>query len=272
MKRVELQRVPHNIKIGQRCEVMPPTVTEDCELWDNGQRIGFYLHDLKPYNEKLTELMKIADTEFRSDRVPKSLLERSDVFQAVYQDGKSRKEAKATQTIQYSTIIGSIPPKPHMRRPYPSRSAVHRIDKAKTFLKAMLLAAKEAADLINQIMPEQYARQKTQMSRVPEKWRFGDFFTSSISNFNIAAPYHQDNANLPESVNVIITKRKNSSGGSLAVPDYGAVFEQPDNSMLVYPAWRNMHGVTPIVPTHDNGYRNSLVFYALRAFQEKTNG
>jgi len=37
-------------------------------------------------------------------------------------------------------------------------------------------------------------------------------------------------------------------------------------SMLVYPAWRNLHGVTPITPTHDGGYRNSLIFYPLKAF------
>jgi len=36
--------------------------------------------------------------------------------------------------------------------------------------------------------------------------------------------------------------------------------------MLVYPAWRNVHGVTPITATHDGGYRNSLVFYPLKAF------
>lgn len=268
MKRVDLQKREHGIKVGNRCDLLPPNVNEDCELWENDQRVGFYIHDLKPYSARLTELMKIADLEFRSKNVPKQLLERSDVFQAVYRDGLSRKAAKATQTVQYSTIIGSIPPKPHMRRPYPSRSSVHQVNSAKTFIKAMLMAAKEAAELIKQVMPEQYERQNKQMARVPEEWRFGDFFTSSISNYNIAAPFHQDNANLPESVNVIITKRKNSVGGCLAVPDYDAVFEQPDNSMLVYPAWRNMHGVTPIVPTHEGGYRNSLVFYALKAFQE----
>lgn len=269
MKIVNLEKQTHATRIGSRCEFIEPNMTEDCYLVDQGQRVGFYIHDLSRYSEKLSQLMVIADHEFRSKNVPKQLLERSDVFKAVYTDGLTRKQAKATQTIQYSTIIGSIPPKPHMRRPYPSRSSVHAVPSAKQFIKAMLMAAEESASLIERLMPEQYERQMNEMRSVPEKWRFGRLFTSSISNFNIAAPYHQDNANLPNSVNVIITKRINSRGGSLAVPDYGAVFEQPDNSMLVYPAWRNMHGVTPIVPTHDGGYRNSLIFYALRAFQEK---
>lgn len=269
MKKIQIQKHYHEMKVGNRCEYIEPNISEDCELWENDDRIGFYIHSLKQYSQKLSELMKIADMEFRSKNVPKQLLERSDVFQAVYRDGLTRKAAKATQTVQYSTIIGSIPPKPHMRRPYSSRSSVHQVDTAKTFIKAMLLAAQEASSLIKEVMPEQYDRQMQQMKSVPEQWRFGEFFTSSISNFNIAAPYHQDNANLPMSVNVIITKRKNSVGGSLSVPDYKAVFEQPDDSMLVYPAWRNLHGVTPIIPTHDGGYRNSLVFYALKAFQEK---
>jgi hypothetical protein len=37
--------------------------------------------------------------------------------------------------------------------------------------------------------------------------------------------------------------------------------------MLVYPAWRNVHGVTPIIPLKEGGYRNSLVFYPLKAFK-----
>jgi hypothetical protein len=32
-------------------------------------------------------------------------------------------------------------------------------------------------------------------------------------------------------------------------------------------AWKNVHGVTPIVPTSKDGYRNSLVFYPLKAFK-----
>jgi len=69
-------------------------------------------------------------------------------------------------------------------------------------------------------------------------------------------------------LNVIITKRKNSTGGNLYIPDYETTLNSADNSMLVYPAWRNMHGVTPIIPTHKGGYRNSLVWYALDSFSK----
>ena len=104
-------------------------------------------------------------------------------------------------------------------------------------------------------------------NNIPKKWRFCDLFTSSISNFNIPAPFHRDAGNLEGCVNVIIAKKKNATGGNTTVPDYAATMDSSDNSMLVYPAWRNVHGVTPIFPTHEGGYRNSLVFYPLKAFK-----
>lgn len=268
LKNKFLEKTEKEVRVGDRCEQITPNIFEDCILQDGDDVIGFYINDLSKYSPKMVNLLNIANTEFRSENVPKSLLERSDVFQAVYRDGKTRKEAKKTQTIQYSTIIGSIPPKPHMRRPYASRSSVHAVASAQSFIKCMLMLAKESEHLIQQILPSQYETQKTALTSVDKKWKFGELFTSSISNFNISAPYHQDNGNVRNTTNVILTKRKNSIGGCLHVPDYDATFEQADNSMLVYPAWRNVHAVTPISISHDNGYRNSFIFYALKAFLE----
>ena len=88
----------------------------------------------------------------------------------------------------------------------------------------------------------------------------------TFSNYNISAPFHRDTGNIVGAVNVIICKKFNSKGGDLHIPDYGATIGQQDNSILVYPAWRNVHGVTPIIPTFKDGYRNSLIFYPLKAF------
>ena len=121
--------------------------------------------------------------------------------------------------------------------------------------------------LVNRYIPTVYSQHMEALEQsCTLKWRFADYFTSTISNCNISAPVHRDNANIKGAVNVIIVKRRNSRGGGLHVPDYGATFEQPDNSLLVYPAWRNKHGVTPIIPTHRGGYRNSHIWYALKAF------
>jgi hypothetical protein len=266
MKRVDLIKVEHETRIGDRCPYTEPNITEDCIFYENGEPIGFYIKEISKYSEKAQKLADLANVEFLSKRVPKTLLERSDVFQAVYKGGKTRKEAKASQTVQMSTILGSIPPKPHMKRPYPSKSSVHSVKTAETFVKAMLLLAKESEAIMKEILPDLYEKQKKLFEDVDPKYRFAELFTSSISNYNISAPFHRDAGNIVGAVNVIITKRLNAKGGNLHVPDYGATMDSANNSMLVYPAWKNVHGVTPIIPTHEGGYRNSLVFYPLKAF------
>jgi len=264
MERVQLNKIDKQVKIGEPTPYYEPNIKESCLLYDGDELVGFYIKDINEYNPKLTQLVTLANKEFRSPNVPKSEMSRGP------QGNKKDKIERAKQGVklvtQYSTILGSVPPKPHMRRPYPTISSVHNEKKAKPFIKAMLLAAVESEKLIQQIAPTLYNQQTEALSGVDPKWRFGNLFTSSISNFNISAAYHRDTGNIVNACNVIITKRENSTGGSLHVPDYDATFEQADNSMLVYPAWRNIHGVTPIIPIKEGGYRNSLIFYPLKAF------
>mgnify|MGYP006143570853 CR=1 FL=1 len=265
MKHVELAQLEHNIKIGDKCSHIEPNILEDTLFLVDGKAIGFYIRDIAKYSKKAAQLADIADAELKSERVPKQEMSRGPQGNKA---AKLKRELEGKNLVtQYSAILGSIPPKPHMRRPYPTRSSVHGVKSANTFVKAMLMLAKESEQIVKQITPELYEQQKELISEnVAKEWRFGDLFTSSISNFNIAADFHRDNGNLKGCSNVIITKRSNSTGGCTTVPDYGATVDSRDNSMLYYPAWRNVHGVTPIVPTHSGGYRNTLVFYPLANF------
>lgn len=245
MKAIELKEVKHEVKVGDVCGDIEPNVSEDCLFMSDGKIIGFFL---KKMPEKASKLANLANHELRSKNVPKTAM------------------VRASGVEQYSCIIGGVPAKPHMRRPFNSVSSVHQHDSAGKFVKAMNMLAKESEQIIKQMMPEQYDTQMDIFSNVDDKYKVGNMFSSSISNYNISAPFHRDTANIKNTVNVIITKRKNSTGGNLCIPDYDAVIDQCDGSMLVYPAWRNVHGVTPINPTFEDGYRNSLVFYPLRAF------
>lgn len=264
MKQVQLKKQNHEVKIGDVCDYIEPNIKEDCILMEGDEVVGFYISNIDDYSSRLSKLLSVANKEFRSDNVPKSMMTRSAAVMEGYE--KNGKRGNENLVEQYSTILGSVAPRPMMRRPYPTISSVHTEKKARTFIKAMLAAAKECELLIKKITPSIYERQKEIFEDVKPEWRFGNMFTSSISNFNIAAAFHRDTGNIVGSVNVILTKRNNSKGGSLNVPDYDATFEQADNSMLVYPAWRNVHGVTPIIPTAEGGYRNSLIFYPLKAF------
>ena len=268
MKRIDLIKVKHETKIGSKCINIEPNILEDSIFYEDGVPIGFFIKEI---SGKLKQYIEIANKEFKSNNVPKTNLDRSDIVKKNKETGISRGKLlkMGLGTRQLSCIIGSIPPKPHMRRPYPTISSVHNVPTAKTFIKAMLLACKEAEQLIKEIIPEQYEFQKQAIiENVPKEYRFGELFTSSISNYNIPAPFHRDTGNIKGCVNVIITKRRNATGGNLNVPDYDATINQSDNSMLVYPAWKNIHGVTPINETSENGYRNSLIFYPLAAFKK----
>ena len=269
MKTLKLEQVEHNKKIGKDCPYYEPNVKEDCLLELDGEIVGFYIRDVKEYSEKLNLLLAVAAKEFRGDNVPKTIMDRMSTIANEKDKTKvhNRAASRAKGCSQYSTILGSIAPNPVMRRPYPNISSVHRDKKAQTFIKALWGACLEAEQIVKQLTPNLYERQQEIFKDIKDEWKFGTMYTSSISNFNIAAPFHRDTGNLIDTVNIILTKRNNANGGCLNVPDYNVTFEQADNSMLVYPAWKNVHGVTPIKPIADDGYRNSLIFYPLKAFK-----
>jgi hypothetical protein len=259
MKRVDLLKKEHDVKVGKQCDYSEPNVLEDCIFYEEGRPVGFFIKNI---SGKLLQYVEIANKEFQSENVPKSEMKRSTGVNTKHYGNNSNVE-------QMSCIIGSIPPKPLMRRPYPSRSSVHDEPKAKTFIKAMLLACLEAEKIVKKILPKQYEFQKKCIEEnVPKEFRFGNLFTSSISNYNISAPYHIDKGNLIGCINVIITKKHKAKGGDLNVPDYGVTMDSSNNSLLVYPAWKNIHGVTPIETFDETGYRNSLIFYPLKAFKK----
>ena len=144
---LELTQVEHNVKVGDTCPEIKPNVTEDTIFTVGGKAIGFYLRDISKHNVRAGQLADIADKELRSKSVPKSVMKRSSGFI----DGDKDKQVE-----QYSTILGSIPPKPHMRRPYATRSSVHNVASAKTFVEAMLMLAKECEGIIKTLTPELY--------------------------------------------------------------------------------------------------------------------
>lgn len=253
MKTIELKKINHNYTVGSEVPDIEPNIFEDSLFLEEGKVIGFFI---KKIPDGISNFVNIANKELRSDRVPKSVMKRSSGL------------VGENEVLQYSTIIGAVPPKPNMRRDYPTMSSVHNHKSASIFIKAMLKACYEAEEIIKSVDVELFNRQIDIIKNTPEKWRFGRLFTSSISNYNISANCHIDRANLKNTVNVIITKRNSSSGGNLFVPDYGACINQEDNSMLVYPAWKSLHGVTPIIQRNKDGYRNSLVFYPLKAFEK----
>jgi len=263
MKRVDLTQVVHKVQIRDKCPYIEPNIINDSIFYADDVPIGFYISEMP---KDLCNLAQIANHEFLSNRVPKQ--GRGGSHHSVMKDGVlTNKRTKQSTQHKSTSIIGMVPPQERFGRNYCKASNLHDVKSAENYIKAMAMLIKGAEKIVKEILPNQYALQQELMKDCPKKLRVSDLFTSSISNLNVSAPYHRDKANLEGTVNVIITKRLNSKGGCLNVPDYNATIEQADNSLLVYPAWRNIHGVTPILPTFEGGYRNSLVFYPLKAFK-----
>lgn len=262
MKTFELIRVSHDFKKGASPKSISPNINESTVFTLDGKVAGFYLKDL---GERARKILRVANAEFLSDNVPKQVMNRA-TPKGEDESGKF----VYSYIKQKCTILGALPPKPHMRRDYRAHAQVHGVKSAQQFIKAMLMLSNQSSRFIGELMPDQLEAQRSTIEKsVDEKNRFGDLFTSSISNFNISAPYHTDKANLLGTVNAIYTMRKNASGGCLHVPDYNICIEQASESLLVYPAFANMHGVTPIKRSHKDGYRNTFIFYALKKLKEK---
>ena len=80
MKRIDLIKEQHEVKIGDVCGTIEPNITEDSLFYDNGEVIGFYIKDMNKYSERLTKLSDVANKEFRSKNVPKSVMTRSSIM------------------------------------------------------------------------------------------------------------------------------------------------------------------------------------------------
>jgi hypothetical protein len=77
MKTVELVKQNHSVKVGDKCEYYEPNINYDCILKEGEEIVGFYIHNISDYSNKLSMLLSVANNEFRSKNVPKSLMTRA---------------------------------------------------------------------------------------------------------------------------------------------------------------------------------------------------
>ena len=135
MKRLDLIQTKHNIKVGKVCEYTEPNVIEDSLFYVEDKLVGFYIRNINKYSERLTRFLSIADAEFKSKNVPKSTMKRA-----------SGLHDSDSEVLQYSTILGSVAPRHHMRRPYATISSVHQNKTARPFIKSMMSTKTEAIE------------------------------------------------------------------------------------------------------------------------------
>lgn len=125
--------------------------------------------------------------------------------------------------------------------------------------------ARLCADQYAAFHPDGAATDRQTMAQVGRDWRLGGdgLWTSGIVNESTALPYHRDNANF-RTWSAMPVLRRGTRGGFLHLPEYGVVLPCRDGWVVHFCGRELVHGVTPMHLTQPDGYRYSVVFYAIR--------
>lgn len=107
------------------------------------------------------------------------------------------------------------------------------------------------------------------MAAVDASWKFDEssLWTSGVINRSSRLPYHRDRFNFP-TWSAMPVLRRHIEGGYLHVPEYGAVFACRDGWGVFFGGYRLVHGVTPMRTLRPDGYRISIVYYALAGMKD----
>jgi len=105
-------------------------------------------------------------------------------------------------------------------------------------------------------------------SDVKDEWRLGETnWTSGVVNRSSSLPYHRDGFNFAVWTAMPVLRR-HMRGGYLHIPEYNAVVASRDGWAVFFPGYELVHGVTPMTPTREGGYRYSVVYYALKGMKD----
>lgn len=129
--------------------------------------------------------------------------------------------------------------------------------------------ASHLAAYMKTLFADIYEHDTQVMDQVEEEWKIGerDLWTSGVINQSAALPFHRDNFNFNVWSAMPVVRRK-MSGGYLTIPEYGQTVACRDGWVLFFPGYKWVHGVTPMHPKADDGYRFSIVYYALKGMKD----
>jgi hypothetical protein len=107
------------------------------------------------------------------------------------------------------------------------------------------------------------------LEQVKPDWRLSDdsLWTSGVINKESALPYHRDGNNF-DAWSVMPVIRRGVRGGHLHIPEYDIVIPCRDGYTVAFFGRRLVHGVTPMRKVARDGYRISVVYYALQGLKD----
>jgi len=174
-----------------------------------------------------------------------------------------------TGGLKTTSRVFGYQPRMVLRRDFCSATSLQ--SKEPDVAQAVEKIAHAVKAVYQETFPDIYAahQEMSEQKIRPELLIKGTPFTSGIINKNNPLKYHFDAGNFKGVCSCMVAFKKDVAGGYLACPEYHMGFEIADKSLLIFDGQSILHGVTPIIPTHDGGYRNSLIFYPLNAFKIK---
>ncbi|MEM4701489.1 MAG: hypothetical protein QXZ51_05040, partial [Candidatus Bathyarchaeia archaeon] len=245
---------------------------------DSGEKIGLYCHD-RLAGEFINQLYDLVLNDKRLRKFI-TVLHRLDAIMSRSQVGHGGNRGANGGVEQLSYMTGWAGANHFKRQPLPRLTSATVDDSYGLVSGVIDRLAAIAADRYQSVLPELFAAQReailTNRLKLGHKELDTGFYqklwTSMIFNVDTAAAVHMDRRNLA-SLNAIFCLRRSSvlTGGQLMLCDYrigsrdGAwpVFRQNTGDLILYPAYRSYHGVTPL---YGRG-RATLVFYALKLAQ-----
>ena len=165
-----------------------------------------------------------------------------------------------------SRTFGFSPRRPTVRRESCSLTA---LSIAQPEVASLLESyASELGAMLGEIDPDIIARDSETLAEVLPDWRMGTakLWTSGVINDTASLPYHRDGFNFP-TWSAMPVLRRGTRGGHLHLPEYDLTLPCHDGSVIFFQGQRYVHGVTPIVKVAPDGYRFSVVYYALRGMK-----
>jgi hypothetical protein len=123
-------------------------------------------------------------------------------------------------------------------------------------------------DMLRGIDPTIADRDEETMREVLPEWKMaGTTWTSGVVNQNSQLPYHRDGFNFPTWSAMPVIRRA-CDGGHLHLPEYDLTVACRDGWAVFFCGHALVHGVTPMRLTRSDGYRFSVVYYALRGMKD----
>lgn len=133
----------------------------------------------------------------------------------------------------------------------------------------LIQASKFLEDQLKRTFPEIWSSNKEELNQIDKDWLMDEdaIWTSGVVNKTSTLPYHRDGFNF-DTWSAMPVLRRGVEGGLLHFPEWDLTIECRDGWAVYFCGYRWVHGVTPMKVVAEDGYRYSIVYYALRGMKD----